>query len=82
MRPAGDFDAEPLGKQLDVLDEVAQKDELTEFVKRATGVSRQPVSYNFRFGFHDVGTHGIETQREPRSHRVGMLHRDPGYAES
>ena len=64
MVAAGDFDAEPLGKQLDVLDEVTQKDELTEFLERASGVPWQPISDDVGFGLHDVGTRGSEGRPE------------------
>ena len=63
MVAAGDLDAEPFREQLDVLDEVTQKDELTEFLERAPGVPWQPISHDFGFGLHDVGTRENESNR-------------------
>ena len=59
---ADDIDPEPLGKQLDVLDEIAQQDELTEFLECTPGVSRQPISHDLGFVLHDSGTRGIEAR--------------------
>ena len=48
---AGDFDAESFRKHLDVLDEIAQQDELAEFLEREPRIPGQPISNDFGFGF-------------------------------
>ena len=52
---AQDLDAEPLGEQLDVVDEVAQQHVPAERAERPPGVAGQPVLDDLVLGSHDNG---------------------------